>query len=357
MNNKPNPISKYYIAYFDILGYREYFNENPDKIDNFLNIINNAINRTIYGLSTVNNSFLAQQVGSIKIESRIFSDNILLTSEYETDITKGKTKLVTFMEIILEIQRMFVLEYGIFIRGGITIGDLSINENYIFGKGLIDAVQIEEQTKYPRIAVPDTILDYLQNEMPYSQDDIIKTNSILEMQKRGEDITDEQKSFSNHICRLFNNENLLRMIYIPMLYKYDDNVWSLSYLNSFDITRFIPKEVLPQVAEIMKQISPEEAAQMPLSSPDIDLILGRHKQIVEEKLTKYSDYSRFDTNDIKSFEVNEKILKKYVWTMVYHNYICDMNNNTKQFINSNGNCERCHMKLVIHVIPSQETKD
>ena len=43
--------------------------------------------------------------------------------------------------------------------------------------------------------------------------------------------------------------------------------------------------------------------------------------------------------------------------MVYHNYICDMNNNTKQLINSNGNCERRHMKLVIRVIPSPETKD
>ena len=47
MNNKPNSMSKYYIAYFDILGYREYFNENPNRIENFLNVINEAINEKV----------------------------------------------------------------------------------------------------------------------------------------------------------------------------------------------------------------------------------------------------------------------------------------------------------------------
>lgn len=357
MNNKPNPISKYYIAYFDILGYREYFNENPDRIENFLNIINEVINRTKFGLSTVNNSFLAQQVGNLKIESKIFSDNILLVSEFETDISKGKTKLVTFMEIIIEIQRMFVLEYGLFVRGGITYGNLSINDDYIFGQGLIEAVEIEERTTYPRIAISDLVLNYLQNEIPYTQDDIDKTNSIIEQSNKGEAVSEEQKSFADGIYRLYNQETLLRCLYIPMLYQYDDSIWSLSYLNAFDISKFFPQETLPQVIEIMKQISPEEASQMPLTSPDINKMLERHKQIVEEKLIKYSDYSRFNTNDIKAFEINEKVLKKYVWAMVYHNYICALNHNTEQFINTNGNCERRHMKLVIHVVRNQNHQE
>lgn len=357
MNNKPNPISKYYIAYFDILGYREYFNDNPDRIENFLNVINEAINKTKNGISSVNNSFLAQQVGSIKIESKIFSDNILLVSEYETDITKGKTKLVTFMEIVIEIQRMFVLEYGLFIRGGITYGDLSINEDYIFGQGLIEAVEIEEHTIYPRIAISDAVLNQLQNEFPYTQDDINTVNSIIERSNKDEEVSEEQKAFVGNITRLYNQETILRFLYAPMLYRYDDNVWSLSYLYVFDISRIIPQVTLPQVREIIKQISPDEAAQMPLTSPDINKMLERHKQIVEEKLTKYSDYNRFETNEIKAFEANEKVLKKYVWAMVYHNYICNLNQNIEQFISTNGNCERRHMKLVIHVNHNQNQQE
>ena len=32
----PNPIKSYYIAYFDILGYKEFFQDNPDKVSSFL---------------------------------------------------------------------------------------------------------------------------------------------------------------------------------------------------------------------------------------------------------------------------------------------------------------------------------
>jgi len=33
-NNKPSPIKEYYIAYFDILGYKAFFAEAPEKAMN-----------------------------------------------------------------------------------------------------------------------------------------------------------------------------------------------------------------------------------------------------------------------------------------------------------------------------------
>ena len=47
VNNEPNPIKKYYIAYFDILGYKAYFQENGDKVPAFLNMIHTAMQRTL----------------------------------------------------------------------------------------------------------------------------------------------------------------------------------------------------------------------------------------------------------------------------------------------------------------------
>ena len=44
---KPKPIKSYYIAYFDILGYREFFLNNPDKIPDFLQMIHASIQGTI----------------------------------------------------------------------------------------------------------------------------------------------------------------------------------------------------------------------------------------------------------------------------------------------------------------------
>ena len=35
-NNEPKPIKDYYIAYFDILGYKEFFRNSPEKVPDFL---------------------------------------------------------------------------------------------------------------------------------------------------------------------------------------------------------------------------------------------------------------------------------------------------------------------------------
>ena len=40
------PIKEYYIAYFDLLGYKKFFQNNPDKIEYFLQIIHTAISNT-----------------------------------------------------------------------------------------------------------------------------------------------------------------------------------------------------------------------------------------------------------------------------------------------------------------------
>ena len=45
-NSEPNPIKEYYIAYFDILGYKEFFETQPEKVAGFLQIIHEAIQRT-----------------------------------------------------------------------------------------------------------------------------------------------------------------------------------------------------------------------------------------------------------------------------------------------------------------------
>ena len=45
-NSKPNPINEYYIAYFDILGYKEFFETQPEKVADFLQMIHDVIQRT-----------------------------------------------------------------------------------------------------------------------------------------------------------------------------------------------------------------------------------------------------------------------------------------------------------------------
>lgn len=179
MNNQtPNPIKEYYIAYFDTLGYQAFFKETPEKANEFLNTIHSVITNTVNYVQSFNDSTLVSQFANLHIQSKIFSDNILLCIDVGADIIKEKSRIITFMGIVSEIQRKFITEYGLFLRGGFTKGTLSVNDDYIFGEGLIEAVKMEESTSYPRIAVSNKVINFLEKIQLYSQEEADRAISI-----------------------------------------------------------------------------------------------------------------------------------------------------------------------------------
>lgn len=46
-SQQAEPIKEYYIAYFDLLGYKDFFRNCPDKVGDFLQIIHDAVSNTI----------------------------------------------------------------------------------------------------------------------------------------------------------------------------------------------------------------------------------------------------------------------------------------------------------------------
>ena len=52
--SSPNPIKEYYIAYFDILGYRQFFMDAPEQAENLLANIHNAITNAKSIIGSVN---------------------------------------------------------------------------------------------------------------------------------------------------------------------------------------------------------------------------------------------------------------------------------------------------------------
>lgn len=308
------------------------------------------ITNTVNYVQSFNGFLLASQFANIHIQSKIFSDNILLCIEVGEDISKEKFRVIAFMSLISEIQRRFITEYGLFLRGGFTKGTISINDDYIFGEGLIEAVKMEESTSLPRIEISSKVIDFLEKVQLYSQEEVDKAAAIEDRCKSGEQVSEEDNLFYHKIFYLCNQELLAHNICLNMLCKCDDDVWCLSYLYCLDIRSYVPAQTLEQMLEMMKQISPTDYERLSKAFPDIDKILDTHRRIVEQKLVKHSNYTAFSTNDIKRFEAQEKVLKKYVWSMVYHNHMCDRYNKTEHRIKSQGNCERRYMKLKIHVL-------
>lgn len=198
-------------------------------------------------------------------------------------------------------------------------------------------MKMEESTSHPRIAISDKIIKFLLQIQLYTQEEADKAISIENRSKNGENVSNDDMVFYQKMMQMAKQELFEHNICSNLLYKCDDDVWCLSYLYCLDIRSYISEQTLWQILQMldkMKQELPIDYEKLPKAFPDIDLILDAHRRIVEQKLVKYSNYIAFSANDIKHFETQEKVLKKYVWSMVYHNYMCRKYNKLEYYINT-----------------------
>ena len=135
----------YYIAYFDILGYKAFFEDKGNDVFGFLksnvDLANDVVRKT---------SFNATFSGT-KFEVKSFSDNFMILIEAEGIECYQATKTLSFLVGLLQLR--FLEKYSILLRGSITKGDAYIDQNIVFGEGLIRAVAQEERANFPRVII------------------------------------------------------------------------------------------------------------------------------------------------------------------------------------------------------------
>lgn len=139
---------RYAIAYMDILGTKDaIMSETP-------NILLERFDTVFTMVDLIIKKELGFEENSDDIKIKIFSDNICVAQE----IKKGEdesSRLVWLAVRCRNFQRNIFTSYGrLLIRGGITVGDLYIDDNFVLGPGLIEAYKMEnEYAKYPRIII------------------------------------------------------------------------------------------------------------------------------------------------------------------------------------------------------------
>ena len=234
VNSTPNPIKEYYIAYFDILGYKEFFKQQPERVPELLNAIHDAVKRTNAHIGIANQSPLMQDVGNIDIHIKIFSDNILLCLEV-LDSPVEPVRVLTFLQIVADIQCGFVTEYGLFVRGGIKKGSLSFNEDYGFGQGLIDVVAMEEGAQFPRILIAPDLLAFLQQNHFYSQE-------------------------AHQKAVLF------------LTFQWPDGNWTLCYLNQANASTLFSEAAKNSLMQLLQTTSPSDFQLLSLPAQDFDAV-------------------------------------------------------------------------------------
>lgn len=141
-----NQMKSYYIAYFDVLGYKAFFEDKGNDVFVFLEsniqMANDIVRKTEPDSVFSDMHFLIKS----------FSDNfmILIEDDGKSDGYK-EVKALSYLMALFQLR--FLEKYKILVRGSITKGSAYINENIVFGEGLIRAVTQEEKANFPRIII------------------------------------------------------------------------------------------------------------------------------------------------------------------------------------------------------------
>jgi hypothetical protein len=143
---------KHLLTYLDIMGFRDLIQEStkdPTKVDAIRKILELTRRKMDIGLNVSTH-------GTAKTAN--FSDLIIrarpLTGEHQT------VDWVNYELLHLAaIQSEITCRYGILLRGGISISDLYMENNMVFGPALVRSYELEsELALYPRIVIDPAII-------------------------------------------------------------------------------------------------------------------------------------------------------------------------------------------------------
>lgn len=348
-NQMPEPIKEYYIAYFDLLGYKDFFRTYPERVGEFLQEIHDAVSHAKKYTQEIDSSFVGK-LGRLAIKTKIFSDNILLCLEVGEEKTAQieYPRFLAFLAIVADIQRNFILNYNLFLRGGVTIGTLSYNDDFIFGQGLIDAVALEENAVYPRIILGEAVKNYVLQPHFVDQGDLNRACEIERCAHSGEYITDEELAFCNSLMPAVDVEKYYLAWRNQLLFPESAGCLSLNYLYSSAINNTNDQTTIERLQEILTTVPPRDYQKVSNSSPDQVQQLERHSLRIIEKIKKFGKYDDLDAaseEGVKQAAIREHILKKYLWVMMFHNSICIKYDVPSCLIKSGSTCDIRFMRM------------
>lgn len=216
-----------YIAYLDILGFRELLKKAkkyPKK-----GIIQDCF-ESVY--SAIEKSIQKNKEGYYpkeNISTAILSDTILLSIPVSESLSSG-TRIKTlrfFLDSISKIQYNLALK-DIWLRGAVVQGELSHLNESVVGEGLVSAFLLEKEAKYPRVLIQPEIFQKLYPES-YNAGEVVSRETILnDLNWHGYNPNYDSQfifSHSNEITKFnsFTNDYPYFVDYFSKLRKLDKN--------------------------------------------------------------------------------------------------------------------------------------
>lgn len=155
MHDRVENLDEYLVAYIDILGGKNLILN--DKGNKNLNTVKEIYK---FAMDSLTESSVKNATQNLKI--KIFSDNIVVASKIKTVTLRQITlSIVNFFRFIAYFQRK-ALDKGILLRGGVSIGELYIQDDFVWGKALISAYEVEQQANDPIIMIENNAFERIE---------------------------------------------------------------------------------------------------------------------------------------------------------------------------------------------------
>lgn len=171
-------------AFVDILGYSDYidrvFNDKEEgKSEKELNRLINALNEAQKYIKNKSGDSASQYYQMMQPEGqntkrqqdfqvRSFTDNLIIGYPIPEH-----SDAVSILLLVMDYIGYFQMEMageGYFIRGAISIGNLYIDEDIIFGPALMEAYRAEQKLAvYPRVILCDTAMEPFQGDWQWGE--------------------------------------------------------------------------------------------------------------------------------------------------------------------------------------------
>lgn len=230
VNGKPQLVNSV-VAYIDILGYSDYVNECFTK-GNGLEELNRLLNAMEVAMVYLKNRSIPN--GFTKdLYIRSLTDCIFIGFPCPIEC-QMEEKIEEIIYYIASLQAALILD-GYFIRGAITVGEVYIDEETVFGSSVVKAVEAEEKRAvYPRVLICDEAKQYFSMGVDEGAHSLLidSDNEVFidylqaEVMRFSPPYTDVLNANKNHvITNLASHSKNLKV-----LRKYQ---WAANYHNTF----------------------------------------------------------------------------------------------------------------------------
>jgi len=212
----------YIVAYFDLLGVASRIKAEKENQEVSMN--------KLYNLYTFSMDLTRkiQIKGNQEIQFKIFSDNIIIAKRISEEKKKRLEDINCLLSCAAHFQELAASDsVGWMLRGGITIGQLFIDEVLVWGEALVKAYYLEDKVAvYPRVILDSNITS-----------EIIDNSALREyMRKDFDDLIFLNYLNNCHFCGefLMNGFELMKE---EVVGRWDERMrqkfsWHMNYINA-----------------------------------------------------------------------------------------------------------------------------